>query len=96
MGAQGQGIVDFGAFPGTDQATLVVTGQTSILSGSLVEAWLDPTAADTADHSSDEHLIAEVDVRCSAIVAGTGFTITASIRSSELYYGQWNVAWVWN
>jgi hypothetical protein len=94
MGATGQAIVTFGAFPGTDIASLASTGQSSILGTSLVEAYLDPTAADTAEHSSDEHLVADIDVRCSALVAGTGFTINL-IGRDTIHYGHWNVIWVW-
>ena len=94
MGATGSAIVDFGAFPGSAQANVVVTGQASIVSGSKAEAWLDPTATATADHSQDEHIVIDLDVRCAALVAGTGFTIWATSRSG-LTYGQFNVSWVW-
>ena len=94
MGATGTAIVDFGAFPGTDIATLAITGQSSITGSSMVEAYLDPTAADTADHSSDEHLVADIDVRCSALVAAAGFMINLIGRDS-IHYGKWNVIWVW-
>jgi hypothetical protein len=73
MGAQGTATLNFGAFPGTGHATVNVTGQTGIVSGSLVEAWIRPVA--TADHTSDEHLVASFDVYAADIVAGTGFTI---------------------
>ncbi len=72
MGAQGTTTVDFGAFPGASHATFTVTGQTSILSGSLVEAWIVPIA--TSDHSADEHILAPLRVFVSDVVAGTGFT----------------------
>lgn len=90
----GQAVVDFGAFPGKDSATVTITGQTAILAGSTVEAWLFPKA--TSDHSADEHLIEQIDVRANAasIVAGTGFDITALTRN-HLLTGQWNVAWYW-
>ena len=73
MGAQGTTTVDFGAFPGTDRATVAVTGQTLIVAGSLVEAWLMPVA--TADHSADEHIMESPLVVAGNIVAATGFTI---------------------
>lgn len=72
--ASGSGTLDFGAFPGSSYAETVVTGQTLLLAGSLVEAWLDATAA-TADHSEDEHVVVPIQVRVKAKVAGTGFTI---------------------
>ncbi len=94
MGASGSTTVNFGAYPGTDEVSLAITGQANIQATSLVEAWLDPTRAATADHSSDEHIVADIDVRCSAIIAGTGFTINAVTRGLA-QYGVWNVSWVW-
>lgn len=75
MGAKGTVEVDFGS--GGTHATVNVTGQTGILSGSLVEAWLMPIA--TADHSADEHIIAQHELRVVAgpPSAGIGFTIHA-------------------
>jgi hypothetical protein len=75
MGAQGTTTVDFGAFPGASDTSVVITGQTGILAGSLVEAWIFPTA--TADHSADEHMYDTLEVRAGNVVAGTGFTIYA-------------------
>ena len=73
MGAQGTALLDFGAFPGKSDASVAVTGQTGILAGSLIEAWLIP--ADTADHKADEHLVETIRVMAATIVVGTGFTI---------------------
>lgn len=75
MGAQGIVSIDFGAFPGKSDAAVVVTGQTSIVAGSLVEAWIRPEA--TADHTADEHMVESLKVIAGNIVAGTGFTIYA-------------------
>jgi hypothetical protein len=80
VGASGTAVVDFGAFPGTTDAAVVITGETGILNGSLVEAWLRPIA--TAEHSEDEHVMASVmlDIVACEIVAGVGFTIRAVAR----------------
>ena len=110
MAAGGKTTVDFGAFPGKTDATVAVTGQTGILAGSLVEAWIVPDA--TADHSADEHWVDPPMVFAGNIVAGTGFTIygvlalksdakpvsdSQRIRNVDtpMIYGQWTVAWVW-
>jgi hypothetical protein len=74
MGAQGTATIDFGAFPGASDTSVAVAAA-GILAGSLVEAWLYPTA--TADHSADEHLVEQIKVRAGAVVAGVGFTIYA-------------------
>lgn len=93
MGSQGTASLDFGSFPGGSDASVAVTGQTGILAGSLVDAWLLPAA--TADHSADEHRVEELSVVAGNISAGTGFTIYGQTTGQRLY-GVWNVAWVWN
>ena len=74
-GNTGTATVDFGAFPGSSHASVVVTGQAGIVAGSIVQAWVRPVA--TADHSADEHMLETLKVVASDIVAGTGFTINA-------------------
>lgn len=81
MGAQGSTTVDFGAFPGSSDTSVAVTGQASILAGSLVEAWLSPVA--TADHTADEHWLETIRVVAGNVVASTGFTIYA-MNTSQL------------
>lgn len=94
MGAQGSATLDFGAFPGTSDTTIAVTGQTGILAGSDVEAWILP--ATTADHSVDEHRYEDLVVMADTIVAGTGFTIFGRVGDlAGFLYGKWNIGWVW-
>lgn len=71
----GTAVIDFGAFPGKSDASVVVTGQAGILPGSTVQAWLK--LADSADHSADEHMLETLKVFAGNIVAATGFTIYA-------------------
>jgi len=100
MSASGTTTVDFGAFPGKSDTSVAVTGQTGIVAGSLVGAWLRPVA--TADHTADEHLVETLRIEAGAIVAGTGFTIyavntnqIADPKASPRVYGLWTVAWAW-
>lgn len=93
MATQGTATVDFGAAPGKSDTSLAITGQASIVSGSLVEAWL--AYASSADHSADEHLVEELQVTAGTVVAATGFTIYARTRNKALT-GTWSVNWVWN
>ena len=110
MSGSGTTTIYFGAFPGKTDATVTVTGQAGILSGSLVEAWVVPNA--TADHSADEHWVDPPDVKAGNVVAGTGFTIYGIVRNRSdrgpmtdstrldnvdcpMTYGQWTVGWVW-
>jgi hypothetical protein len=112
MGSTGTTTVDFGSFPGTQDTSVAVTGQTGIVSGSLVEAWIRPVA--TSDHTADEHIIEPIKVIAGNISAGVGFTIYAlnanvlteledqtnpaygRIGKLQPIYGQWTVSWVWN
>lgn len=67
--------IDFGLFPGSSDASVTVTGQTGISSGSVVQAWLQPK--DTTDHTADEHWVETIAVTAGNVQAGTGFTIYA-------------------
>jgi hypothetical protein len=82
MGATGTATLDFGAFPGTTDASVNITGQTGIVAGSLVEAWICPVA--TADHTADEHWVEELKVLAGNIVAGTGFTIYGMCTNEQM------------
>jgi hypothetical protein len=73
VAASGTAVIDFGAWPGSSHAAVAVTGQTGIVAGSLVEAWIRP--ADTADHRAMEHMVETLRVFAADIVAGVGFTI---------------------
>jgi Protein of unknown function (DUF2793) len=90
IGSDGSAVIDFGG--GSDTATLAIAGQSSIAASSVTNAWIFPK--DTLDHSSDEHIIEELDVSAGAPTAGTGFTISARTRNKPLR-GQWTVAWSW-
>jgi hypothetical protein len=99
MGAQGIATLDFGAFPGDTEATVVITGQAGILAGSLIEAWIRPET--TADHSADEARVEDLDIVAGNIVAGTGFTIYGLHQHvvegfGTDIYGAFSVGWVWN
>lgn len=74
-GTRGVATVDFGAFPGVSDATTTITGQTGILAGSRVRAWIEATS--TADHTSDEHWLESLCVVAGNIVPSVGFTIYA-------------------
>jgi hypothetical protein len=92
MSASGTTTVDFGAYPGSSDATAAVTGQAAITGTSVVGAWLLPAA--TADHTADEHRVEELVIGADTPVAGTGFTIYGTAGNFPLY-GTWSVAWAW-
>jgi hypothetical protein len=93
---QGTAIIDFGALgsTGSNEASIVVTGQASISAASNVEAYVmaDDT---TADHTVSDHryFSALVGLTCGTPIAATGFTIYA--RCTEKLTGEFNVRWVW-
>ncbi len=91
---KGSAVLDFGAFPGSNEASVTVTGQTGILSGSHVEARF--VASASSDHTASDHAYAPflVGLTTGAIVAGTGFTVYG--RSPEKMQGTFNVQWAWN
>jgi hypothetical protein len=71
-----------------------VTGQTGILSGAQVRAWLRIAA--TADHSADEHIMAPLRVSAGEVVAGVGFTVFAVFDAPVRTYGDWSINWEWS
>jgi hypothetical protein len=79
-GPRGTAEVDFGTFPGGVHASVTITGQSGIGAAATPRAFL--RAVDTADHSADEHLIAagQIDILCTDVTAGVGFTIQAVAR----------------
>lgn len=71
----GQVDVDFGAFPGCSDASVVVTGQSGIGAGSTIQVCIAARA--TTEHSADECWLEPVKLGVGNIVAGTGFTVYA-------------------
>lgn len=92
--ATGTATINFGAYPGSNEASVNVTGQTNILATSKVDAFV--MADDTSsDHTASDHRYFEcfTNLTCGTPTASTGFTIYA--RSTEKLTGQWTVRWVW-
>ncbi len=74
----GSATIDFGAFPGSSEASVNVTGQGSILTTSYAFAFIQSNDT-TADHTANDHAYAAalIGLVCGSFVAGTGFTIKA-------------------
>mgnify|MGYP001608984227 CR=1 FL=1 len=94
MSASGTATIDFGAVP-TDEAAVVVTGQSGIGSGSHAEAFI--MRESTADNGLDEHegLAIYCRLLVGTIIAGTGFTVYATMLAGYAT-GQFNIRWVWS
>lgn len=91
-GGSGLTTVDFGALPGSPSAILAIVGQTLLTAFSAVDAWI--VAADTADHSMDEHRIENLKVVAGNITPGVGFEIYVECVNG-LQYGEFTVGWAW-
>jgi len=90
----GTATIDFGAYPGSSEASVAVTGQGSILGSSKAEAYVmgdDTSSSHTAaDH---RYFAALVGLTCGTPTAAMGFTIYA--RAMDKVQGTWTVRWVW-
>lgn len=95
MGATGNAILNFGNAPGTNTATVAVTGQTGISSvSSYAEAWV--SCLSTTDHNFSNLKIIQQKTGffVDTVIDNVGFTITAT---TELRLtGSIKVNWVWN
>lgn len=98
MGAAIQTAIDFGAFPGTDTATLAITGQAGVLATSNFQAELRADASASDIHSEDDlmRLKSEIEfcIPQTLVVAGTGYTIKA-VCSGPLW-GIIPIFTIWN
>ena len=94
MSNTGTATLNFGAHPGSNEASVAVTGQTSILVTSKVESWVMGEDV-SPNHTASDHryFAALAGLTCGTPTASTGFTIYA--RSEHKLSGSWTVRWVW-
>lgn len=88
----GSADADFGAAPGSDIATIVITGQTTITTNSYII--VRKMAIATSDHSDFDAVVSHIDLTTTAATAGTGFTIYAMSRMGRLT-GKYRIQWSW-
>ncbi|MFA7269831.1 MAG: hypothetical protein WC073_10845 [Sterolibacterium sp.] len=93
-GNSGTATLDFGPFPGSNEASVAVIGQGAIQTTSAANAAFMADAS--ADHSAGDHAYAAgfIGLSCSVPTAGTGFTINA--RAEQKMQGTFKVRWTWN
>ena len=92
--ATGSGVIDFGAFPGSNEASVAIIGQGAIGAGSKCDAFV--MADDTStDHTALDHRYFErfASLSCGNATAGVGFTVYAT--SEHKMQGKWAFRWVW-
>jgi hypothetical protein len=93
MAGTGTATIDFGAHPGTNEASVAVAVP-AITAGAKVEAFI--MADDTsADHTASDHQYVGLwlNLTCGAASAGVGFTLYG--RASEKLTGEFSVRYVW-
>ena len=83
--------VDFGAFPGANEASVVVNA-TGVTAGTHVEAWVMGNDT-TADHTAADHRYFPLLAALTTEPATNSFTIHA--RSLHKLQGAWVVHYVW-
>lgn len=102
MSASGTTTVDFGAFPGSTEVTVDVTGQTGFVAASECSAWVQPIA--TADHSVDEHTVENIEAWAYYQADGTirinvrvkpFFTQFKVAPQAHRLHGIFTIGWAW-
>ena len=90
--AIGTAIINFGA--GSNEASVTVTGQTSISATSKTDAFIMADDS-TVSHTSSDHryLACLAGITCGTPVAGEGFVIYAT--STQKLQGSYQIRWVW-
>jgi hypothetical protein len=93
-GASGVITIDFGAFPGNQDVSVAVTGQTTIAATDLPRAYFKPDGV-VGTHSANDHKYVQLfaTLSVSTPTAGVGFTVHAV--SQYQLQGQFQVQWAW-
>lgn len=89
----GTATIDFGALPGSNEASVAVTGIAAIGGSAKAEAFF--MRSTSADHTANDHSYAAMLCGLSTgdVTAATGFTIYA--RSTEKLTGEFTLQYVW-
>jgi hypothetical protein len=94
MGAQGTSTIDFGSWPGNNEASIAVTGQAAITALSSAEAFMMSEVSGVHTVNDAKYAALFIALTCTVPSAGTGFTIDA--RSEYKLTGTFVLRWVWN
>lgn len=87
----GAATIDFGSFPGSNEAFVDVSGQTAILATSRVEASMMAEVSGSHTVNDATYAAMLITLSCGVPTAGTGFRIYA--RSPERLEGTFKVRW---
>jgi hypothetical protein len=93
-GVQGIATLDFGATAAND-ATVTITGQSAILSTSILRVWADEAV--TIDNTAQDHRQLAWSAKFSGqnIIPGVGFDIEAMLLVGQAT-GTFTINWNWN
>ena len=93
--ATGTVTIDFGAAPGSNEASVAVTGQGTISATSKAEAFVMGDSTSSSHTASDHRYLGQFcSFTCGTPTAATGFTIYAC--STQKLTGTWTLQWVWS
>lgn len=99
MGATIQTTVNFGAYPGVDEVTIAITGQTGVLATSNFQAELRADASASDIHSEDDLMRLKPSLHFftpqSLVVPGTGYSVKVSSFDGPIW-GIIPIFTVWN
>ncbi len=90
----GTATIDWGAFPGSNEASIAVTAQADIVAGAHCEAMYMYDVLGDKTANDHRYIDALSDLTCGTIVDGVGFTIYGT--STEKLQGAFTVHWVWS
>jgi hypothetical protein len=93
--ATGTATINFGAFPGANEASVAVMGQAAISATSKAEVFVMGDDVATGHTAADHRYLPQLaSFTCGTPTAATGFTIHA--RSVHKLQGQFALRWVWS
>jgi hypothetical protein len=91
----GTATIDFGAFPGSNEASVAVAGQASILATSKVDVFV--MADDTSgSHTANDHRYAQLLLGFTATTPAVGVGFTIHARCLDKMQGTFAVRWRWS
>lgn len=90
----GTATIDFGAWPGSNEASVAVTGQPFISITSNAEAFMMAEASGVHTVNDATYASLFISLTCSAPTGGVGFTVNA--RAEYKLTGTFLIRWVWS
>ncbi len=90
----GTAIIDFGNYPGSNEATIAITGLTNILSTSIVILEI-PADATSVDHTASDHRYFTTFANLTSSTPITGFGFAIYSTSTQQMQGKWTVQYSW-